>query len=183
MWDIRTSLMHCARRNGGERLSSIALKAKAVNAGGLSHTRMRILCSDDNFPWTVTITRDKGISVGDVLMEIAGMLDKEVTEAEQFIASMDKRVRAEMSRAANEGTGAIKTREKGDPMRRVDWLGTKTKFRALVHSSAKEHEALVRKRVHAHDKANTWVMIMEDREQTSEAAEAAAAVVKRIEAP
>jgi len=177
--------MHCARRSTGERLSSVALKANAINAGGLNHTKMKILCSDDAFPWTVTITRDKGISVGDVLTDIASMLDKEVTEAEQFIASIDKRIRAERSRVANEGTGAIKTREKGDPMRRVDWLGPKTKFRALVHSSAKEYEPLVRRRVHAHDKPNTWVMILEDREQadTPEAIEAAEATVKRIGAP
>lgn len=167
VWDVRTNLMHSARRTDGELLSSVALKANAVNAGGLNHTKMRIICSDEAFPWTVVITRDSGISVGDVLMEIGSMLDTEVTESERLIATGDKVIRADIARKANEGTGAVKTREKGDAMRRVDWLASKTRFRGCVHSSAQEHQALVRRRVHAHDKATTWVMILEDREPPS----------------
>jgi len=164
VWDVRTNLHHSARRADGERLSSVALKANAINAAGLNHNTMRIVCSDDAFPWTIVITRDIGISVGDVLMEIGGVLDKEVMDSERFIATPDKVERAENARAANEGTGAVKTREKGDPMRRVDWLGRKTRFRGLVHSSAKEFEALVNRRVHTQNKPNTWVLILEDRD-------------------
>ncbi|KAG9040161.1 hypothetical protein FRB95_000090 [Tulasnella sp. JGI-2019a] len=163
VWDVRTNLMHSARRTSGERLSMVALKAQAINAGGLNVTTMRIVCADDNFPWMLVINKENGISVSDVLMEIAVMLDKEITEPEQWIARADKVERAEAARLENEGTGAIKTREKGDILRRVDWLGNKTRFRGLQHSSAKDYELLIQRRVHSADKPNTWVLLLEDR--------------------
>lgn len=100
-------------------------------------------------------------------MEIGSMLDMEVTDSERFIATGEKLMRAEIARQANEGTGAVKAREKGDAMRRVDWLAGKTRFRGCVHSSAQEFQTLVRRKVHAHDKAITWVMILEEREPSS----------------
>ncbi|KAG8865269.1 hypothetical protein FRB96_000159 [Tulasnella sp. 330] len=163
-WDVRMNLTHSARRIGGERLSSVALKAPAINAGGLNHTTMRIVCGVENFPWTITITRDSGISVSHVLMEIGAMLDKEITDSELWIARVERVQEAEAFRLENEGTGAVKTREKGDLLRRVDWLGKKTRFRGLRHSSARDFDTLIKRRVHAENRAHTWVMILEDRD-------------------
>lgn len=165
VWDVRTNLMHSARRTGGERLSSVALKAPAINAGGLNHTTMRIVCGEENFPWTITIIKEGGVSVSHVLMEIGAMLDKEITDPELWIAREERVAEAEAFRVENEGTGAVRTREKGDVLRRVDWLGKKTRFRGLRHSSAKDFETLVRRRVHAENRAHTWVMILEDRDE------------------
>ncbi|KAG8902780.1 K(+)/H(+) antiporter [Tulasnella sp. 403] len=161
VWDVRTNLRHCARRKDGERLSTIALKA---NAFGETVKTIRILCAEGDFAWSVHVHREKGISVGDVFMEIGSALDGEVTDPERFIAAPERVEKAEAARAANEGTGAVKIRGAGDVLRRVDFLGSKTRFLGLVHSSAKEHEMVVRRKVHAHDKPNTWIMVLGERE-------------------
>lgn len=166
-WDVRTNLRHNARRADGERLSSIALKANAINAAGLNHNSMRLVIADERFPWTITVSRASGITVGDVFMEIGLGLNAEITDPEKVIAGEERTAQAEVERAANEGTGAVKTREAGDAMRRVDWLGTRTVFKGLVHSSAKEYEYLVRRRVHSHARPNTWVLVLGEREGVS----------------
>lgn len=51
-WDMRTNLRHNAKRSSGEMLSSIALKANAINAAGANHNTMKILFADENYPWS-----------------------------------------------------------------------------------------------------------------------------------
>lgn len=117
-------------------------------------------------PWTITFTKERHITVQEVLDEIAHGLDVHMTDAEVVIAQERQEERyskAEEARAANIGTGSVKPRPAGDSMRRVDWLARKTRFRGFVHSSAKEYEELVQRRVHAHSRANTWIMVLEDR--------------------
>ncbi len=164
-WDVRMNLRNNARRIASdERLSTIALKANAISAAGMNHNLMKIMISDELFPWTITIKREAGLKVGDILMDIGVSLNIEVTDSERWIADPERVQRAEASREANQGTGAVRIRPAKDVMRRVDWLGNKTKFAGLVHSSAKEYQSLVRRRVHSQDRSNAWVMIVEERD-------------------
>ncbi|KAG8991578.1 UDP-glucuronic acid decarboxylase 1 [Tulasnella sp. 427] len=164
VWDVRTSFRNNARRaaDKSQPLSSIALKAQAINAGGLNHTSMRILVAAGGYPWIINVKRENGISVADVLTEIAAQMDKEMTDSEKWIAKPDRVAEAEAARKANEGTGAVKIRPEGDGMRRVDWLGKNTRFRGLAHSSHPDYEQLIRKRCHDHEKSNTWILVLDE---------------------
>lgn len=169
VWDVRTNFRNNARRaaDPSQPLSSLALKANAINAGGMNHKEMRILVGlEGGFPWTINVKRESGITVADVLTEVAAQLDKEIADSEKWIAKPERVAEAEAARKTNEGSlGAMKIRPEGDAMRRVDWLGKRTRFRGLAHSSHKDHEMLIRRRVHGHEKSNTWILILDEREE------------------
>ena len=119
----------------GDKLSS---QLKAAPAFSFPQSKVRIFCKD--LPWEIIVENSAGnITVGDVLRTIHVELQKGLTTGEWFIAPDKDRTR--MSKAFRtaintEGSG----RELSNGVKRVDYLGSKTRFEELKLAQRKEHD-------------------------------------------
>ncbi|KZV85228.1 hypothetical protein EXIGLDRAFT_699701 [Exidia glandulosa HHB12029] len=129
-YDVR-NIPTTAVRAGGPGVG-LPPAERAQHATSPPTTFLRITC--ELIPWSVEITRAKGITVGDVLDELYAMLHKRIRRSEWLIAQdglQEKIVRAFAWRCYN--SAAPRGYEEQQGPKRVDWLLKRTAFRGLSH--------------------------------------------------